>query len=461
MSKGTAERTGFYDSMPLPELVMRLGMFASINHGLANKAIGALDWANTTHVPGAKWAAKKILGKSALPIFFGGADLEDVVENAYASMERGISPIIDYSAPETSEMNDTSTEASDARADGVEDAPVTDRYADVAAEYHRVVDACAGLNSWAQSRGLSSRAFMAVKIGTLAPTDVLRSLSAKIALGDDFTPEEATALEDLETRSFVIFRDAYKKGVGLYVDAEDTAINPVIMRVLEDALTHETADMSPAVTIQAYLKNCKETVKDVIAIGKRSKRPVDVKLVRGAYIGYAEERPYIFNFKSQTDNEYDFVLQELFHSKHIGEITVATHNAISSQIAMVLADDYPEQAHKLSLAKLKGLADSRISDISLPVREYWPYTGRGHELDGVAYLGRRGTEMMGKLSDSERSRAGEEIDAICAAIARRLAHSVAGKAADRVAHSFLGEALSKATQRVRTSAEELKMRVGR
>jgi hypothetical protein len=222
---------------------------------------------------------------------------------------------------------------------------------------------------------------------------MLEQLSDKLARRDSLTDSERKAFLRHESRVKDLLSHANAHGVELFIDAEQSRVNPVIHaisdRALEDGLHH-------GVTIQAYLKDTPQQMRHWL--GK--KQVPNVKLVRGAYIGDARERPLIHATQRETDLSYDSTFPELYRSGRVGLITLATHNKESVLHALDVIEKSRQPVTRVEHATLLGMG------ANLPrmphATKYVPIPE--NPIDSVDYGARRATEFLSAVNGNGLTR---------------------------------------------------------
>ncbi|MFZ9667984.1 MAG: L-glutamate gamma-semialdehyde dehydrogenase [Steroidobacteraceae bacterium] len=208
-------------------------------------------------------------------------------------------------------------------------------------------------------------------------------------------------LDRLLPRAIELARLAAARGLGLTLDAEEQDRLELSLELVEalarDASTRDWPGLGLAV--QAYGRRAPQVVEHVIALAKDLRRPLAVRLVKGAYwdseIKRAQERGLaeypVYTRKCSTDVAYLACARKLISAAPLVYPQFATHNAhtIGAILAMRRA---ASNTPALEFQRLHGMGvllyDEAIRQIAdfPPVRVYAPV---GPHAELLAYLVRR------------------------------------------------------------------------
>lgn len=184
----------------------------------------------------------------------------------------------------------------------------------------------------------------------------------------------------------------------LYVDAEDTANNPIIYAAFKNVFgSREFRDFPfPGIVVQAYARNSRQTLEDLLDFAKRRQNPIAVRLVKGAYwdsetIMAAQqglETP-LWSKKESSDANYEALSRLLIDNRNICLPAFASHNIRSLAHACCYAESKGLGPKDIELQMLFGMAEPiarAFSKFGYLVRLYVPL---GETLPGMGYLVRR------------------------------------------------------------------------
>ncbi|HEX2047394.1 MAG TPA: proline dehydrogenase family protein, partial [Acidimicrobiales bacterium] len=218
------------------------------------------------------------------------------------------------------------------------------------------------------------------------------------ALATRYAPlTRADGIAGAKARLRPLLADAAAAGAFVHFDAEHYDVKDLTLQLFRELLDEpELAGLDAGVVIQAYLKDSRDDLADLIAWASGRPRPVTVRLVKGAYWdtetvqAEAEGWPVpVFSEKVQTDANYERCVR-LLHENH-GAVRAAfgTHNLRSLAYAVEHARflGVPDNGYEIQL--LYGMAEplhAAVRKMGLRLRVYAPV---GELVPGMAYLVRR------------------------------------------------------------------------
>src|SRR5206468_3389891 len=160
-------------------------------------------------------------------------------------------------------------------------------------------------------------------------------------------------IEQAKSRIRPLLRLAHERGAFVHFDMEHYDVKTLTLQLFRELLSEpEFAELESGIVVQAYLKDSRDDLADLIAWSSQRARPVTVRLVKGAYWdtesvqAQAEGWPVpVFEHKDETDANYERCVR-LLHDHH-GEVRAAfgTHNLRSL-------------AYAVTYARSKGIPDS-------------------------------------------------------------------------------------------------------
>ncbi|HEX8805013.1 MAG TPA: proline dehydrogenase family protein, partial [Acidimicrobiales bacterium] len=194
-----------------------------------------------------------------------------------------------------------------------------------------------------------------------------------------------------------ILREARARGAFVHIDMEHYDAKDLTLRVFRELLSEdEFADLAAGIVIQAYLRDSRDDLADLIAWSSGRPTPITVRLVKGAYWdaetvhARAEGWPApVYEDKAETDANYERCVR-LLHDHH-GTVRAAfgSHNLRSLAYAITYARHrgIPDTGYEIQM--LYGMAEpvhAAIRRLGLRLRVYAPV---GELVPGMAYLVRR------------------------------------------------------------------------
>ena len=218
------------------------------------------------------------------------------------------------------------------------------------------------------------------------------------ALSSRYNPlTRADGMGEAKARLRPILRLARDLGAFVHFDMEHYEVKDLTLTLFRELLTEdEFSDVEAGIVIQAYLKDSRDDLADVIAFSSGRRRPLTVRLVKGAYwdtetvVARAEGWPVpVFEHKVETDANYERCVR-LLHDHH-GEVKAAfgTHNLRSLGYAATYARRKGIADNGYEIQLLYGMAEqlhAAVRRMGLRLRVYAPV---GELLPGMAYLVRR------------------------------------------------------------------------
>ena len=206
------------------------------------------------------------------------------------------------------------------------------------------------------------------------------------------------SVEILSERLAIIARRAKELSALIYVDAEDSANNPIVYQVFKNVFSSpEFKSMHyPGIVVQAYAKEAKKTLLDLIEFAKMRAAPIAIRLVKGAYwdqetiLSEQQDWPSpLFTHKESTDANYEELSKLLIDNHQNCLPAFGSHNVRSLAYACCYAKEKGLQTKDFELQMLYGMADPiarAFKNEGYLVRFYVPL---GEILPGMGYLVRR------------------------------------------------------------------------
>ena len=204
-------------------------------------------------------------------------------------------------------------------------------------------------------------------------------------------------LDQAKRRIRPLLHLANERGAFIHFDMEHYDAKDLTLQLVRELLTeHEFAAMEAGIVIQAYLKDSRDDLADLIAWSSQRSAPITVRLVKGAYWdtetvhARAEGWPVpVFEHKGETDANFERCVR-LLHDHH-GEVRAAfgSHNLRSLAYAITYARSkgIPDTGYEVQM--LYGMAEpmhAAIRRLGMRLRVYAPV---GELVPGMAYLVRR------------------------------------------------------------------------
>ncbi len=266
-----------------------------------------------------------------------------------------------------------------------------------------------------------------IPVACMKMTGVARfELLEKVTAGLDLTENEKQEYKRAVDRFEAICKTSYNTGIPIYVDAEETWIQPAIDRLIESRM--RVYNKKKAVvfhTLQMYRSDKMDHLKKLISESKNEGWFLGIKFVRGAYLEKENQRAKNMNYKTlmqpnkqATDDDFDGAIKLMVENIDHTEICNGTHNALSSMKLVNLMRDHKLKNgdRRIFFSQLKGMSDTisfNLADAGYNVSKYLPYgpvkatipylTRRAEENTAIA--GQMGKELSDLLDERDRRKA--------------------------------------------------------
>ena len=221
-----------------------------------------------------------------------------------------------------------------------------------------------------------------------------------------------------------LLRRAKELGVAVHFDMEqyrykDATLETLKLLLMEDEFRERT---DIGMTLQAYLRDSYDDLKDLIEWAKKRQNPVTVRLVKGAYWDQetitARQNYWptpVYNHKSSTDANFERMTRLLLENNAHLYAAIGSHNVRSQALALAITKELDISPRRVEFQVLYGMADTIATALvkqGYRVRVYCPY---GDLIPGMAYLIRRlleNTANSSFLRQSLEDRPAEELLAV-------------------------------------------------
>ncbi len=247
------------------------------------------------------------------------------------------------------------------------------------------------------------------------------SLHLSIKISSLYSQLDAAVPEDgcraVMARLAPIIQKVRQHGGGITLDMEHYQTRDITLgifrKMLDDPLTDGWS--GSGIALQAYLKDTKRDLTDLIQWVKDRGVSANIRLVRGAYWDMETvtarregwEIP-VWETKSQADESYERCIRLLIeHHAHVRPL-IATHNVRSLAMAIALIEEYGLERQEYEFQMLYGMAEglqSALTGMGHPLRIYVP---AGPIIPGMAYLVRRLLENSANSSFLQLAFASDE-----------------------------------------------------
>lgn len=226
------------------------------------------------------------------------------------------------------------------------------------------------------------------------------NLSVKIsALTPDVHPADPEhSIAALKQRLRPILRRATAVGALINFDMESYRLKDLTLALFRSILEEPEFSRQPAVglALQAYLRECESDLRGLIAWARDHQRPINVRLVKGAYWDYetilAAQRNWpvpVWSRKAETDANFEALSVLLLDNIDLITPNFASHNVRSVAHAITHAEQRGIDPRAYEFQALYGMADELKSALVQRGHRVREYCAIGELLPGMAYLVRR------------------------------------------------------------------------
>src|SRR5258708_227491 len=226
------------------------------------------------------------------------------------------------------------------------------------------------------------------------------NLSVKIsALTPDVHPADPeNSIAALKERLRPILRRAIEVNALINFDMESYKLKDLTLQLFKSIFEDRESAQQPAIGIamQAYLRDCEADLRDLVAWARKNRRPLSVRLVKGAYWDYetilAQQRDWpipVWQKKPESDANYEKLTLYLLENIDIVTPNFASHNVRSVAFAIAQAERLGLQPKAYEFQALYGMADELKASLLQMGHRVREYCAIGELLPGMAYLVRR------------------------------------------------------------------------
>ena len=236
-------------------------------------------------------------------------------------------------------------------------------------------------------------------VGPAGPLPRL-NLSVKIsALTPDVHPADPeNSILALKQRLRPILRRASEVGAFINFDMESYKLKDLTLALFRSILEEDEFRAGPAIGIalQAYLRDCERDLRALIAWARERRRPLTVRLVKGAYWDsetiLARQRGWpvpVWSRKPESDANFEKLTVLLLDNADIVTPAFASHNVRSCAHAIVQAERRGIDPRAYEFQALYGMADELKAALLQGGHRVREYCAVGQLLPGMAYFVRR------------------------------------------------------------------------
>lgn len=245
-----------------------------------------------------------------------------------------------------------------------------------------------------------------IKISGIVSNKILEKLSA----GTSLTASEQAATDALYARFDRICQVCLESGVPIYVDAEESWLQPAIDFLVETSMGKYNRERAIVFqTVQMFRHDRLAYFKALIARGRAEGFKIGMKIVRGAYLDKENKRAADMAYptpiqpnKEATDRDYNAALLLSIDNLDWVEVCAGTHNEYSCQYLAGLMDERGLQRNHphVYFSQLYGMSDYmsyNLAAAGFNVSKYLPYGPVKHTLPYLIRRAKENTAIAGQM----------------------------------------------------------------
>lgn len=251
-------------------------------------------------------------------------------------------------------------------------------------------------------------AVVSTKITGLARFGLLE----KITKGESLTETDKREYKNVLKRVDSIAFHAAQKGVGLYIDAEETWIQDAIDHIANQMMKRYNKEKVIVFnTFQLYRTDRLAYLMSSFDKAQKEGYRLGAKLVRGAYMDKERDRAAELGYpspiqpsKQATDHDFNLALRFCIENYEKMACCNATHNAESNRLfaEWIALKNIPHDHPHLQFCQLYGMSDNITFNLASAGYNVAKYLVYGQVRDVVPYLIRRTQENTSITGDMSR-----------------------------------------------------------
>jgi len=244
------------------------------------------------------------------------------------------------------------------------------------------------------------------------------------AFYSQFDPLDAVGSQErVSDRIRTLLRRAKELGAAVHFDMEQYSYKDLTLSILKQLLMEDEfrSRTDIGVTLQAYLRDSEQDLRELLDWVKKRGYPLTVRLVKGAYWDQetikAAQKDWpqpVYNDKAATDANFERMTQLMLENHEYIYSAIGSHNVRSQALAMAIAETLNIPRRRFEMQVLYGMGDQLAKALvkrGHRVRVYAPY---GELLPGMAYLIRRLLENTANSSFLRQSMEDRPIEELLA-----------------------------------------------
>ncbi|GAB4253517.1 MAG: proline dehydrogenase family protein [Saprospiraceae bacterium] len=249
---------------------------------------------------------------------------------------------------------------------------------------------------------------VSVKMTGLARFDLLDRVSNT----EELSPEEQEEYKNVLKRIDSICHNAASKGLSVFIDAEESWIQPAIDHLTNQMMERYNKERVVVYnTFQLYRTDRLQYLMNSYDDSRKKGYLLGAKLVRGAYMDkereQAAEKGYpspIHPNKAATDHDYNLAIRFCIENYEHIALCNATHNSESNYLMASLIDEkkLPKDHPHLNFCQLYGMSDNITFNLAKAGYNVAKYVVYGPVRTVIPYLIRRTQENTSVTGDMSR-----------------------------------------------------------
>lgn len=237
-------------------------------------------------------------------------------------------------------------------------------------------------------------------------------LLEKVSSNQELSAIEQQEWLNLKNRLSTLFDAAQKYNVPVFIDAEESWIQPAIDKLAEEFMVNYNRNNHVVLTtLQMYRNDRLPYLKKLIKFARFHQIKLGIKLVRGAYLEKENERAKKLNYpspinstKAITDSEFDSAVKLCLDNIDIIMLCAGTHNEISTLLLLdeMKKRNLPNNHPNIFFSQLYGMSDNITMNLGAHEYNVTKYVPYGPVESVIPYLIRRAQENSGIAGQMSR-----------------------------------------------------------
>jgi proline dehydrogenase len=253
----------------------------------------------------------------------------------------------------------------------------------------------------------------AMPFSVFKPTGLGRfEIWEKVSAGEELTEAEKGEWGRIKDRYHTICQVAKECDVILLIDAEEYAMQKAADELCETMMEiYNNEKVIVWDTLQCYRHDRLEHLKGRLERARAKGYKTGFKIVRGAYMEKERERAQdhgypspICETKSETDDNFNTIMQYIFDNLEDIHLFVGSHNEMSSYLAMEIMEQkgLPNNDPRVWFGQLYGMSDHISYNLAVEGYNVAKYIPFGPVKDVMPYLIRRAEENTSVAGQTSR-----------------------------------------------------------